>query len=369
MTPLIQRIVRLLAITVILSFAVDIGIVGGVDAKKTTIAVKKKASSIVLTRDLVNLCAGQAPIAGKAQERRLQWLAAASGEASLLLKSSPQHQAACWMLYKDGLSKKIGKEEAYLQRYALAVLHFASTKSNTTPWDWPMAADDPVVAKSKHGNWMQTNRHECQWYGVHCHRFVRKNTIYSLQLGFLKLDGIVPRELSLLVHLMDLDLHGNDFQGVVPHKLVHALTKLRVLKLHMNGFFGSIQKEITGLAKLEELYLFGNYFGGTIPSELSELSRLQVIDLYANQLEGTVPSALGKIKGLQSLDLHDNNLTGSVPREICQLRKNNVLKELIVDCLGPKPEVACDCCTICCRGLPDFKCVDVQTGLEIQYGQ
>ena len=81
-----------------------------------------------------------------------------------------------------------------------------------------------------------------------------------------------------------------------------------------------------------------------------------------SQFEGRIPTELGKLKKLHSMDLHDNNLTGSVPREVCNLK----LKELVVDCLGPKPEVQCDCCTVCCRGLPDFKCVDVKTGQEIQ---
>lgn len=329
--------------------------------------VKKplKKPPIVLTRELVNMCKGQAPVAGSGMEKRLKWLVAATGEASLLMRTSPQHQAACWTLYTDKLSSKRGGNEfAFLQRYALAVLHFATTKSNTTAWDWPMAADEPAVAASSHGNWMRVNVHECSWYGVKCHR--RTKVIYELNLGFLKLDGIIPRELSLLTGLKDLDLHGNDFQGVVPIKLVHALTNLEYLRLHMNGFFGALQREITGMAKLKELYLFGNYFGGTIPEELADLKHLEVIDMYANQLEGTIPSALGKLKKLRSLDLHDNNLTGKVPREICALRH---LTELIVDCLGPKPEVQCDCCTICCRGLPDFKCVDVKSGLEIRYGK
>lgn len=331
-----------------------------ISAAKT---IAKKKAPILLTRELVDLCKGQNPISGSAMEKRLKWLVAASGEASILMKSSSQHQAACWSLYTDPQQKKRNSEYAYLQRYALAVLHFATTKSNTTAWDWPMAADEPSVAARPHGNWMLGNTHECQWYGVKCHR--RNKVIYELNLGFLKLDGIIPRELSLLTGLKDLDLHGNDFQGVVPHKLVYSLRNLEYLRLHMNGFFGALQREITGLSKLRELYLFGNYFGGTIPPELAELKHLEVIDMYANQLEGTIPSALGKLKKLRSLDLHDNNLTGAVPKEICNLK----LTDLVVDCLGPKPEVQCSCCTICCRGLPDFRCVEVKSGQYIQYGK
>jgi hypothetical protein len=339
--------------------------VKGAKAKPKPIQ-KTSSDSIVLTRELVNLCNGQAPISGKRMEKQLRWLVVASGESSILLKTSPQHAAACWTLYTDQLSKQRPTEYMFQQRYALAVIHFASTKGNTTKWDWHMAADEPKVAALSHGNWMRTNVHECQWYGVHCHR--RNKVIYELNLGYMKLDGIIPREVALLTGLKDLDFHANDLQGVVPIRLVHSLPNLEYLKLHMNGFFGAIQREIVGLKKLKELNLFGNYFGGTIPSELSELKQLEVIDLYANQLEGTIPSTLGLLKKLQMLDLHDNNLVGSVPPEVCALRKRH-LKELIVDCLGPKVEVQCSCCTICCRGLPDFKCVDVKSGLEIQYGK
>ena len=158
---------------------------------------------------------------------------------------------------------------------------------------------------------------------------------------------------------------ANDFQGVVPHKFIYAMTQLRHLRLHMNGFFGALQKEIVRMKELRELNLFGNYFGGTIPKELSQLTKLEYIDIYANQLEGTIPTELGKLKRLRFLDLHDNNLTGTVPQEICKLK----LDGLVVDCLGRKPEVKCDCCTICCRGLPDFRCIDMKTQTEIIFGK
>ena len=350
---------------------IALGSVDGAKTKKPKPLPKQSSDSIVLTRELVNLCKGQNPIAGKRMEKQLRWLIVASGESSILLNTSPQHAAACWMLYVDDMAKsRTSHEYMYQQRYALAVLHYASTKMNTTKWDWHMAMDEPNVAALSHGNWMRTHTHECDWYGVKCHR--RNKVIYDLNLGYMKLDGIIPREISLLTHLKEIDFHANDLQGIVPLRLIVSLPKLEALKLHMNGFFGMLQKELFHLKQLKELILFGNYFGGTIPQELSELKRLQHIDLYANQLEGTIPTSIGLLKQLQSLDLHDNNLIGTVPKEVCDLRKHQ-LKELIVDCLPvsgqPKAEVTCTCCTICCRGLPDFKCVDVKTGLEIQYQQ
>lgn len=140
------------------------------------------------------------------------------------------------------------------------------------------------------------------------------------------------------------------------------MVNLEYLRLHMNGFFGSVQKEIAVMKKLKELNLFGNYFGGTIPKEIATMKQLERIDLYANQFEGTIPTELGKLKKLRFFDAHDNNLIGSVPQELCKLK----LDELIVDCLGPRPEVKCNCCTVCCSGLPEFKCVDQKTGKEIK---
>jgi len=241
-----------------------------------TAAAGKKKAPVVLTRELLNLCQGQRALATKAEQKHLKWLVAASGETALLSSISPQNQAACWTLYKDKSSSR-NKESAYLQRYALAVLHFATTKSNTTAWDWPMAVDTAPEKANRHGDWLSA-AHECTWYGVVCSS---RKVVTELQLGFMKLDGVVPRELSLLTGLRFLDLHANDFQGVVPHKIVDALGNLEYLGLHMNGFFGALHREIVGMRKLKELHLFGNYFGGSIPAELADLKQLEVIDFYA----------------------------------------------------------------------------------------
>lgn len=61
------------------------------------------------------------------------------------------------------------------------------------------------------------------------------------------------------------------------------------------------------------------------------------------------------------LDLHDNNLTGSMPKEVCDLK----LDTLIADCHGTFPEVKCDCCTVCCEGLPKLACFDPKTGQQV----
>mmetsp|Transcript_24089 Transcript_24089/g.56961 ORF Transcript_24089/g.56961 Transcript_24089/m.56961 type:complete len:332 (+) Transcript_24089:93-1088(+) len=279
------------------------------------------------------LCQG-APVIARKHEKALTWLFKNVAESSLVSVSAPQHDAACWMLRQ--------KQSSFSpQRFAVATIYYATKGPK-----WDINTD-----------WMST-KHECNWYGVKCNMW---KSIVELDLGYIKVDGLIPREIGLLKDLKDLDLHGNDLQGVIPHKLLVGSKGIEYLRLHMNGLFGAIHKEIINMKGLKELYLFGNYIAGTIPKELTQLKKLEVIDIYANQLEGTIPSELAKLPNLKYLDVHDNNLVGTMPKEICD-KKLNVL---IADCLGRNPEVRCDCCTHCCAGLPVMACVDKKTGKEV----
>mmetsp|Transcript_1483 Transcript_1483/g.2056 ORF Transcript_1483/g.2056 Transcript_1483/m.2056 type:complete len:347 (-) Transcript_1483:111-1151(-) len=331
----------------------------------TAQAKKKKIQKpkITVMPKHLQLCKGKAPLHPKKDNAKLSWLIEASGDASLTFASSPQHQAACWILYDDAKQSAGRSKQLFLQRFALTTLHISSTKSNTTVWDWPLAADEPNTLVTR-GHWGSTKHHECSWYGVHCN-FNKK--VERIDLGFLKLDGLIPRELALLTGLHDLDLHANDLQGVVPTKMLESLPNLKALRLHMNGFFGALPQEVENLEKLQDLILFGNYLSGAIPTVIANLNKLEVLDLYANNFAGRIPTHLGKLKKLTYLDLHDNDLTGPMPSEICKLPK---LKTLIADCLGPRAEVQCDCCTICCKGAMDGtyerKCVDMKSGQEIR---
>jgi hypothetical protein len=220
-----------------------------------------------------NLCVGL-PIISKKHESNLQKLFKAVGETKLTAKT-PQKEAACWMLRQGGRYND--------QRYALAVVYYSSKGAQ---WE-------------TNTNWM-TQKHECSWYGVICNKF-RK--VIELDLGYIELEGLVPRELGMLSGLKDLDLHGNDLQGVIPHRLLIGLKTIEYLRLQMNGLFGSIHKEIARMKNLRELYLFGNFFAGTIPKQLSALKKLEIVDLYANQLIGTIPKELAELRNLSTLFL------------------------------------------------------------------
>jgi hypothetical protein len=217
----------------------------------------------------------------------LQWLVAVTGKGSLLLATSPQHQAACWMFYED--PRHISKPNLqFQQRYALATFWYATTHGNSTDQQWDVS-----------DRWM-TKAHECDWYGMTCsYNFWGQRIVTALEISFNHVGGLLPRELAILKHMQEVDLHGNDLQGVLPHRILQSWTRLKVLRLHMNGFFGSLHTELGHLTRLQELYLFGNYFAGTIPTELAKLRHLRIVDLYANFLQGTIPSELGHLPHLR----------------------------------------------------------------------
>lgn len=108
-----------------------------------------------------------------------------------------------------------------------------------------------------------------------------------------------------------------------------------------------------------------NYQERSLLNWVSTVHFLQSPALTTNALLIKPTVFAGKLKKLRKLDLHDNNLVGTMPREICALK----LDVLATDCLGSRPEVRCDCCTICCQGLPDLKCVDVKTGKKVDWSK
>mmetsp|Transcript_24139 Transcript_24139/g.66895 ORF Transcript_24139/g.66895 Transcript_24139/m.66895 type:complete len:335 (+) Transcript_24139:318-1322(+) len=298
---------------------------------KTKSETESKSKSKPAHEKYKNMCRGL-PTIKKQHESHLQQLFRVVGETKIT-GNTPQNEAACWMFRQ--------KRNYNAQRYALAVVYYSSKGAQ---WDI-------------NTNWM-TSKHECTWHGVTCNMF---GTVIELDLGYIELEGLIPRELGLLGSLRDLDLHGNDLQGVIPHRLLNGMKNGQYLRLQMNGLFGSIHREIMRMKNLKELYLFGNFFAGTIPKQLSELKKLEIVDLYANQLTGTIPKELATLPKLKYLDLHDNNLVGTMPKEICDKK----LETLVADCHGKRPEVKCDCCTVCCEGLPVLSCFDPKTGQQV----
>lgn len=302
-------------------------------------AATKKAQ--INTRLYKNLCLGRTPVQDndKRGHAIIRTAIEASTLHSILSRDTPQHKATCWMLYDDPrkVDPRGSGKAKFLERYGLVVFYL-----NTKGPGW---------GRSEH--WL-SKESECNWFGVKCARPMLGITprVVSLDLSFNKVEGIIPAELGYLTELQALDLNGNSLQGVLPQLMFKKLKKLQKLNLHMNDLFGSIPKEIGELKNLRELTLFGNFFFGRVPASLANLKKLENLDLYANNLTGNIPAAIGKMKKLKEFYINDNELVGKMPKDICALK----MEHLVSDCLGARPEVPCDCCSVCCQGLPDPKC-------------
>lgn len=307
-----------------------------------------EGASNINTKLYKNLCLGRDPIEDhdKRGHAIIKLGIEASTSRSIASRDSPQHKALCWMMYDD--ARKVdprGNKAKFLERYALVTL-YVNTKG-------------PGWSRSDH--WL-SKESECDWYGITCTRPMTGLTkrVTVVDLSFNKVEGIIPAETGYLSELKTLDLNGNSLQGVLPQLMFKKLSKLKRLNLHMNDLFGKIPKEIGLLKNLKELTLFGNFFFGKVPSEISNLKKLENLDLYANNLTGTIPASISKLKKLKEFYINDNEVAGRMPKDVCKMK----LQHLVSDCLGARPEVPCDCCSICCQGLPDPKCRDMKASSQ-----
>jgi hypothetical protein len=122
-------------------------------------------SSQSKTSKYKNICGSQYDNLTKRGHRILGKLLDISDAKSLTHKSSPQHQAMCWIIYKDPARLSPNFSVRLRQRYAAAVLYYA-TGGGKNKW-------------KQNDGWL-TKRHECRWYGVQCNY---SNQIIAIDLG------------------------------------------------------------------------------------------------------------------------------------------------------------------------------------------
>ncbi|KAL6141129.1 hypothetical protein ACLB2K_059420 [Fragaria x ananassa] len=191
-----------------------------------------------------------------------------------------------------------------------------------------------------------------------------------LRLQDNKLSGDLP-SLENCTELRVVDLGANKLSGRIPAWIGQTLTKLLVLRLHSNEFYGSLPSSLCGLpvihvldlsqnnisgalphclnnitaytsmsSQWEDLTILGfvqlvwkginiewgenlkhlrsidissNYLSGDIPETMTSMMRLISLNLSRNNLTGVFPSDFGKLKSLESLDLSRNQLSGNIP--------------------------------------------------------
>ncbi|XP_042977289.1 receptor-like protein kinase 5 [Carya illinoinensis] len=125
--------------------------------------------------------------------------------------------------------------------------------------------------------------------------------------------GAIPNDIHRMSWLRELSLEGNNFDGNISSS-IGRLTELRKLMLSSCPFTGSFPPEIGNLSNLEELGLAGNSkMVPTLPSEFGKLKKLKFLWMARTNLIGEIPNTIGEMEDLEWLDLSENNLIGKIP--------------------------------------------------------
>ncbi|XP_056162808.1 probable LRR receptor-like serine/threonine-protein kinase At3g47570 [Syzygium oleosum] len=154
------------------------------------------------------------------------------------------------------------------------------------------------------------NLYKLRWFRIH-----------ENQLGRGK-----PEDLSFLCSLTnstkldDVDIHQNEFGGVLPKCIGNLSTTLTKFSVSDNQIFGEIPEEIGNLVNLERLFMSHNQLSGAVPSNLGNLRNLAILVLGDNNLAGTIPSSLGSLTKLIILYLSGNNFHGTIPSHLSNCR-------------------------------------------------
>lgn len=160
-----------------------------------------------------------------------------------------------------------------------------------------------------------------------------------------------PLEVTLLSSLVQLDLSGNVFGGLLPPQIGN-LSSLRELFLNGCNFSGGIPPELSNLTNLERILdLSDNSLLGTIPSSLGNLVNLRRLFLQNNKLSGGVPSTFASMTNIKSIRLESNSLTGTVPEVVCDFYEK-VKPVGFIDC----DEITALCFSYCCLDGGDCQC-------------
>jgi hypothetical protein len=275
---------------------------------------------------------------------------------NLLLTKSYQYKAFDWLSENTNLE---GYDDSRkLQRFAMACFYYSTFQVTTKHTPEP----SPWVYQEY---WL-TDKHECDWAGIHC---TASKRVHSISLEKNNLTGKLPLELTLLKDtLMGLDLSTNSIDmtiddmnifGMLPRleklllddnylesrqglpQSLQKCTDLRKLKLSYNLLEGPLDNGIlNNLQKLTHLEIESNFLTGALPF-LGEMAELEHVYLRRNNLNAhlnfikspasrnikelwldgnpisqTIPSQIGMLTQLESFSIANAKLTGTLPSEM-----------------------------------------------------
>ncbi|KAK9069804.1 hypothetical protein SSX86_010200 [Deinandra increscens subsp. villosa] len=148
--------------------------------------------------------------------------------------------------------------------------------------------------------------------------------IPMFQLKFLMLPNcninrpkrsIVPSFLLRQHKLRVLDLSHNSLEGQLPNWLLKNNTKLELLKLRNNFFWGTvIHMGYIKAKNIRMLDISENHITGMIPKDIQKsIPRIEYLNFSWNAFNGAIPTSIGDLSELFILDFSNNQFSGEVP--------------------------------------------------------
>jgi len=132
------------------------------------------------------------------------------------------------------------------------------------------------------------------WTGVACNEI--GDTIAEVLLVGQKMDGVIPRQISVLKDLEFLNV-GNNPALNFNQPAIGKLTKLR--SLVFSGSRGALSSKV--------------------PDYLSSLVSLEILGMSRTNLYGPVPVGFSKLLKLTFLDISNNRISGKIPQKLSVL--------------------------------------------------
>ena len=170
---------------------------------------------------------------------------------------------------------------------------------------------------SNHTGTMSDPCHD-NWEGVVCScKISTKCLIYELTLSSHNISGMLPSQMTNLLHLQHLDISDNIISGTFP-AFWWQFSELQTLKLNNNHISGSIPNNIVGnsLISRSNFSYFNvgyNELSGRLPESLQNLHNMMYFVVSGNQLSGSLPNFYDSWPLLINFDVSDNFLSSTLP--------------------------------------------------------
>jgi len=181
--------------------------------------------------------------------------------------------------------------------------------------------------------------------------------------------GTLPEGFGKMQNLIDWRVHINQLNGkscYFEHKFDRLvsddmhLTKLRLFSnaVVVSFFAGTIPDSTYDLPNIDRLDFYENQFSGTLSPLVGNLGdSLYTLRLSQNNFHGPIPTEFAELHKIATVWLDDNDFTGTVPASLCTnatgIELFDLFEEFQADCapsaFGSSPEIACACCTSCCK--------------------